>query len=217
MKSQEQIAWAQFEKLHDVRDKMDVLDWMELGNSCQDAMINSRVLTGPRPTTGRLTPSEAAREREYQRQFGKLVERRIKNLLPNEVSRRYETAHHEASHAIIVMAFGKALRSVSIDGDDARSGLCTFEKGSTPLEIATICVAPIVWIQQVYYRQFRYYLPNGASGCESDLRRAQELVGYDMTFQLGRAFTQAREILTEHADEVIAVANRLDRDGEYRP
>jgi hypothetical protein len=196
---------------------MLVLDWVALGNTWQDAMLNSGVLTGPRPSTGRLTPSEAARQRESDRLNEILIERRLRHLLPDEVSRRHETAHHEAAHAIVVMAFGKALRSVSIKTDDPSGGLCEYAKGSTALETATIAVAPVAWIEQVYYREFRHYLPNGATGCDSDLRRATGAVGYDMQWNLGKAFTQAREILRENFDETVALADKLDRDGVWRP
>jgi hypothetical protein len=216
VRSQEQLAWSQFRKL-DVRDQMNVLDWMALGNPCQDAMISSGVLTGPRPTTGRLTPSEFARQQEYDRQFGKLVEQRIKNLLPNEVSRRRQTAEHEAAHAVCVLAFGKALRSISINDDDPSGGLCSYEKGLTPLETAITCVAPIVWLEQIRYQDYPHYLANGATGCESDLRKAQNAVGCDMNFEFGRAFRQSRELLLAEYDSVMAIADRLDRDGEYKP
>lgn len=213
MRSQEQLAWSQFWKL-DVRDQMNVLDWMVLGNSCQDSMVSSGVLTGPRPATGRVTPQEAAKQRTYDKEFGKLVERRVRNLLPNEISRRRETAEHESAHAIIVMSFGRALlRSISINSDNPSGGLCTYEKGSTPFETATIAVAPIVWLEQIRFAEFPHYMSNGATGCESDLKRARVAAGWE----LDRAFKCCREILLDNYDSVLAVADKLDRDGEYKP
>ena len=111
------------------------------------------------------------------------------------------------------MALNKSVGSIRINSDDPSGGLCSFERGSTPLEIATICVAPVVWIEQVYYKEFRHYLPWGATGCETDLMRARDAVGWE----LDRAFRQAREILIDNRDAVISIADRLDRDGEYRP
>jgi hypothetical protein len=213
MKSAEQIAKRAYDELP-TRDKMLVMQWRELGNSWQDSMLSSGVCSGPRPSASyRLSPAEAARQAESDRLNEILLARRVRNLLPDECSRRYQGAHHESAHAIVVLALGKALRSISI-GDDPSGGLCTFAKGSTPFEIATICVAPIVWIEQVFYRQFPYYLPNGATGCDSDLRKAHEAVG---GWELDKAFKQCRAILKENFDSVVAVADALDREGEWRP
>ncbi|HEX5348523.1 MAG TPA: hypothetical protein VFW64_15685 [Pseudonocardiaceae bacterium] len=214
MKSREQAARAAYSDLP-TADKLRVMSWVELGNTWEDAMLSSGVCSGPRPSTSyRMTPREAERQRQIDHFDEESLARRERNLLPNECSRRYETSHHEAAHAIVVMAFGKALRSISINSEDARSGLCTFEKGTTPLQTATICVAPIVWIEQVYYREFRYHMPWGSSGCESDLRKARDVVGDS---GLDKAFKLCREILKENYDSVIAVANRLDSEGYYRP
>jgi hypothetical protein len=216
VKSAEQAAYRVYCGLP-TRKKMGVLPWRELGNPWSVSLINSGVLSDPDQSAYRpRTPSEAARQQESDRLNEILLARRVRNLLPDECSRRYESAHHESAHAIVVMALGKALRFISI-GDDPSGGLCTFAKGSTPLEIATICVAPIVWIEQVYYRQFRHYLPKGATGCDSDLRKATGAVGYDMQWELGKAFRHAREILRDNFDETEALAEKLDRDGVWRP
>jgi hypothetical protein len=211
VKSREQLARATFDKL-DVRDRMLVLDWVALGNSWHDSLINSGVLAGPRPSVGRLTPAEAARLAEYDRQFGKLVEQRLRNLPPDETSHRRETAEHESAHAIIVLSFGRALlRSLQINNNDPSGGLCTYEKGSTPFETAVIALAPKVWIEQIRYQQFSPAF--GATGCESDLQRARDAVGWE----IDRAAKRAYEILLDNYDSVLAVADRLDRDGEYKP
>ena len=44
VRSKEQLAWLQFRKL-DVRDQMNALDWMALGNSCR--MRSSAVAYSP--------------------------------------------------------------------------------------------------------------------------------------------------------------------------
>lgn len=213
MKSREQAARAKFEKL-DVRDKLLVLPWVEIGNPWDDSLVISGVLSGSRPSASfRLSPSEARRQKELDRLYEEEVERRLRRLLPDEVSRRHETAHHEAAHAIVVMALCRALRSVQINDDDPSGGLCTYAKGATPHETATIAVAPIVWIDQIYYKEFRHYLPWGATGCESDLRKARAAVGWE----IDKAVKHAREILRDNYDETVALADRLDRDGEWRP
>ncbi|MFZ0118108.1 MAG: hypothetical protein WAL99_01385 [Pseudonocardiaceae bacterium] len=212
MKSREQQARSQFDTLA-AEDKLLVLDWIALGNTWEDSVTNSGVLTAPRPSIGRLTPDKAARQAEYERQLGKLVKQRLKRLMPDEVSRRRETAEHEAAHGVIVLSFGLALHSISIDVNDPRGGLCQYSKGATPFQNAVIAIAPVVWLDHIRDRDFPYSLPRGATGCESDLIRARD----NARWELDRAVRQAREILTENYDSVMAVADKLDRDGEYRP
>lgn len=192
---------------------MRVMSWRKLGNSWETSVANSGVLAESQLPAAPRSPSEAAQEKEHGRRCEELIAREIRGLLPDEVSRRYETAHHESAHAVVVMALNKTVGSIRINTDDPSGGLCTFERGASPLEIATVCVAPIVWIEQVYYKEFRHYLPWGATGCESDLRRARDAAGWE----LDRAFRECREILRENYDSVVAVAEKLDRDGEFRP
>jgi hypothetical protein len=218
VKSTEQVAKAAFDALP-TSDKMLVLPWRELGNTWEDSMVNSGVLSGPLPSTPyRITPAEAERQRRIDQINEQSLARRIRNLLPDECSRRYEASHHEAAHGIVVMALGKPLRSIQVNSDNPAGGLCTYgNSGVTPLETATIAVAGMTWIEQVYYKQFRYYIPSGATGCDSDIRRAQAAVGTDMNWELGRAFRLAKEILRDNFDETEALADALDRDGVWFP
>jgi hypothetical protein len=216
VKSAEQAAKRAYDELP-TREKLRVMEWRQLGNSWADSLLNSGALSSPRQPAYPLSPTEAARQ-ELSNQFNeKLLAQRMKRLLPDEVSHRRETAEHEAAHAVCVLAFGKALRSISINDDDPSGGLCSYERGLTPLETAITCVAPIVWLEQIRYQEFPHYLANGATGCESDLRKAQVAVGCDMNFELGRAFRKARELLLDEYDSVMAIGDRLDRDGEYKP
>jgi hypothetical protein len=218
VKSNEQIARAAFDKLP-TSDKVLVMPWRELGNSWEDSMANSGVLSGPLSSAPyRMTPAEAERQHRIDEINEESLARRIRNLLPDEVSRRYETAHHEAAHGIVVMALGKPLRSIQVNSDSPAGGLCTYgNSGVTPLETATIALAGKVWIEHVYYKRFCYYLPSGATGCDSDIRRAHAAVGTDINWDLGRAFRLAKEILKENFDETESLANKLDRDGVWFP
>jgi hypothetical protein len=218
VKSTEQIARAAFDKLP-TGDKMLVMPWRELGNSWETSMANSGVLSGPLSSAPyRLTPVEAERQRRIDEINEESLARRMRNLLPDECSRRYETSHHEAAHGIVVMALDKPLRSIQVNTDNPAGGLCTYGKsGVTPLEAATIALAGKVWIERVYYKRFRYYLPSGATGCDSDIRRAQSAVGTDMNWELGRAFRLARDILKDNFDETESLADKLDRDGIWFP
>jgi hypothetical protein len=216
VKSAEQAAKRLYDGLP-TRKKMRVMDWLVLGNSWSDSLINSGVLADSDQSAYPRTPSEAARDELADQLNEKRLARQLRNLLPDEVSSRRQTAEHEAAHAVCVLAFGKALRSISIDNDNPSGGLCSYERGLTPLETAVVCVAPIVWLEQIRYRSFPHYLANGATGCESDIRKAQDAVGCDMNFELGRAFRNARELLLAEYDSVMAIGDRLDRDGEYRP
>jgi hypothetical protein len=220
VKSNEQRAKAAFDKLT-IREQMTVLDWRELGNNWQDALIGSGVLceSGNR----RLTATEAVRQQVYDQVHAATVERRLHNLQllhPDETTLRRETAEHESSHCVVAMSLGRSIRSVSINDDDPSAGRCKYsEAAGTPLETAVISVAPIVWLEQIRYREFRH-LPRGATGCENDLKRAHAAVGYDMQWGFGelwKAFRQAHTILEDNFDAVMSVADVLDREGEYRP
>jgi hypothetical protein len=217
VKSTEQRAKAIFDKLT-VRKQMSVLDWRELGNNWQDSLLGSGVLC--ESGSYRLTATEAARQEIYDRVHAATIERRLHNLQllhPDEVSFRKETAEHESSHCVVAMSLGRHVRSVSIDDDDPSAGRCRYsENAGTPLETAIISVAPIVWIEQIRYREFRH-LPRGATGCENDLKRAHAAVGYDMQWNLGKAFRRAHAILEDNFDAVMSVAEVLDREGSYVP
>jgi hypothetical protein len=219
VKSNEQRAKAAFDKLT-VREQMTVLDWRELGNNWQDSLIGSGVLC--ESGNYRLTATETARQQVYDQVHSATVTRRLHNLQllhPDETSLRRETAEHEASHCVVAMSLGRNIRSVSIDDDDPSAGRCRYSKAGTPLETAIISVGPIVWLEQIRYREFRHLL-RGATGCESDLKRAQAAVGYDMQWGFGelwKAFRQAHAILEDNFDAVMSVAEVLDREGSYVP
>lgn len=72
---------------------------------------------------------------------------------------------------------------------------------------------PVVWIEQVYHREFRHYLPWGASGCEKDLQKAHDAAGWE----IDKAYRSAREILVDNRSAVLAIADALDREGYYKP
>jgi hypothetical protein len=211
VKSTEQTSKALYDQLP-TRQKIAVVNWRRLGNSWTDSLLNSGALSNRNTSTYPISPSEAARHELSDELHEALLAQQVRYALPDEVSRRCETSHHEAAHATIVMALGKTLRSISINTDNPSSGLCEYERGATPLETATICLAPIVWLEQVY-RDFPYYLPWGATGCEKDLQKAHEAVGWE----IDKAWKQARAILADNYNAVIAIADRLDRDGEYQP
>jgi hypothetical protein len=215
VKSNEQRAKAAFDKLT-IREQMTVLDWRELGNNWQDSLIGSGVLC---ESGYRLTATEAARQQIYDQVHAATVERRLHNLQllhPDETTLRRETAEHESSHCVVAMSLGRNVRSVTIDDNDPSAGRCRYSEAGTPLETAVISVAPIVWMEQIRFREFRH-LPRGATGCENDLKRAQAAVGYDMQWNLGKAFRAAHAILEDNFDAVISVAEVLDREGSYVP
>lgn len=149
MKSTEQIARAAFDKLP-VRDKILVLDWRELGNSWHDSLVNSGALSGARPSGAfRMTPTEVARQEESDRLDEVIVARRLRNLLPDETSRRRETAEHEAAHGVVALAFGRNVRRLEINANDATGGTCVYQRADDPMQTAVIALAGKVWLEQL--------------------------------------------------------------------
>jgi hypothetical protein len=211
VKSTEQTAKQLYDELP-THAKIRVMNWRRLGNSWTDSLLNSGALSNRNTSTYPLNPSEAARQELSDEIHGALLAQQVRYALPDEVSRRYQTAHHETAHLVVAMALSKTVRSISISTDNPSSGLCQYERGATPLETATICVAPIVWLEQVY-RDFPYFMPWGASGCEKDLQKAHDAAGWE----IDKASEQARAILADNYDAVVVIADRLDRDGEYQP
>jgi hypothetical protein len=210
VRSTEQISKSVYDALP-AHKKTRAMNWRRLGNSWTNSILNSGVLAPDQPRRF-ANPSDAARQQLADELTEKRLAREVRHSLPDECSRRYQTAHHESAHGVVALSFNRALRFISISPDNPSSGLCEYARGATPLETATICIAPVVWLEQVY-RDFPYYLPWGATGCEKDLQKAHDAVGWE----INKAFTWARAILTDNRDAVIAIADQLDRDGEYRP
>jgi hypothetical protein len=193
------------------------MPWLELGYGYKDARRLSGVTSGPRPAAPfRRTPAEFARQQESDRLDELALARRLRNLGPDETTQRRQSAEHEAGHGVVALSLGRNVGRLEINANDPTGGSCFYQRADDPMDDAIIALAGKIWLEQFRYKE-SWMPPWGATGCDGDLRRAQELVGRDMSFQLGRAFKKCKEILRENADAVLVIADRLDRDGEFRP
>jgi hypothetical protein len=215
VKSREQVAKAAYLKLP-VADKLLVMPWRELGNSWEDSLLSSGVASGPRPSTPfRRTPAESDRQQESDRLDEILLARRLRNLGPDETTERRQSAEHEAAHGVVALSLGRNVGRLEINPNDATGGTCIYQRADDPMDNAVIALAGKVWLEQFRYRDFD--LPWGATGCDRDLQTAYDMVGRDMTWLLGRAFSRCRAILKDNFDAVITLSDKLDRDGTFSP
>jgi hypothetical protein len=199
VKSSEQIAKAAYEQLAP-RDKWLVLSWREHGHDWCDSLLRSGVLTPSR----RITPTEAARAQKND-EFEELLIQNYQRMMPtDDASRRRQTAEHEAAHSVVAQSLGVPIRlaHVLLDG----SGECLHESG-TPFQTATIALAGEMWIG--IFRSLEF--PRGPVGCIPDRRTA--LKALPDQFEFGKARDQCFTILRENRAKVLALADRIDRDG----
>jgi hypothetical protein len=199
MRSSEQIAKAFYEQLPP-RDKWLVLSWCELGNDWATSVINSGVLT----TSRRITPSAAARVRGSD-EFEEILIQNYQRTMPiDDASRRRQVAEHEAAHSIVAQSFGVPVRLAHVLPDG--SGECRHESG-TPFQTATIALAGEMWIGTFRSLEF----PRGPVGCISDRRTA--LKALPDHFEFSKAYDRCFTILRENHAKVLALADRIDKDG----
>lgn len=202
MKSSEQIARSAYEKLS-VKDRWVVMAWRELGNDWATSMLNSGALS-----TGRCVhPAEAARVQESDRIDEMILRLHQRSMPTDEALRRRETAEHEAAHSVVAQALGLEVRAAYVTTD---GGHCLHTRG-TPHQTATVALAGQVWIS--IFRSLEF--PRGATGCADDRRKAADAVDTGMAWE--KAHRQCFEILKENRAAVLALADRIDRDGNYLP
>lgn len=205
VKSTEQIARSAYEKLS-ARDKRVVVAWRERGFGWSDSMVNSNAISATLP---RVHPDQAARDAESD-QLDELVLRRQQRLMPtDEALRRRETAEHETAHATVARALGLEVAATYVTSDGGR---CLHARG-TPFQTATVALAGQMWIGTFRSLEF----PRGPTGCADDLRRAHQAVGSDMRWELGKAHRLCRELLADNRATILALADQLDRDGDWLP
>ncbi|WP_369778043.1 hypothetical protein [Streptomyces sp. R33] len=189
MASSEEVAWQLYAGLEQ-RDRRAVDAWRALGNDLVTSLMNSQALSSARPL--RVPADDTA---DWAR-------RRL-GTDPDLVLAR--TAEHEAAHAVVARALGLHVVEMYI-ADNGRDGVTTYESASRE-ETAAVAAAAEVWIHE--FRALAY--PQGdSSGCREDWRVLVQNTDGDHGVQ--RARRQARLILGEHRDEVLALAERLGRE-----
>jgi hypothetical protein len=199
VKSTEQIAKAFYEQLPP-RDKWLVLSWCELGNDWATSVINSGVLTPSR----RTTPTEAARTRRND-EFEEILIQNYQRTMPtDDASRRRQTAEHEAAHSIVAQSLGVPVRLAHVLPDG--SGECLHESG-TPFQTATIALAGEIWISTFRNLEFS----RGPVGCIPDRQKAVKALPDH--FEFSKARDRCFTILRDNHAEVLALADKIDKDG----
>jgi hypothetical protein len=188
VRSVEKIAKAAYEKLSP-RDKCLVMSWRQLGNSWSDSIINSGVIS----TAGRrVHPDDAARA-EADAEFEEMqLAQRLRMMPTDDALRRRESAEHEAAHTVVAQALGVEVKAAYVTADSM--GRCLHTR-VTPFENAMISLAGEMWVGTFLSLEF----PRGPTGCDDDRRAAVDAVGFDMNWELGKAYRQCFEILKKTA------------------
>jgi hypothetical protein len=103
--------------------------------------------------------------------------------------------------------------NAAIIAPDGNGGSCSYGETAPPELRAVIAVAAPTWISEFRRSEFPRGAVGvlGAWGAGSDWETAIRAVGDDVG--LRRATDRAREILAEHRAELLAIADRIDRDG----
>ncbi|MGH3811235.1 MAG: hypothetical protein ACRDUV_02110 [Pseudonocardiaceae bacterium] len=193
MKSTEQIARSIYEALP-TRDKRVVLAWRQLGNDWCTSVLNSGVM---RASGQRTTPHDAARQ-DLTDQYEQLLLDQQRRIMGSD--QRRETAEHEAAHAIVADALGLKVRVAYIGLEADGSGGCIYERG-TPFDTATVAMAGEMWIGVFRSDEFL----GGPRGCGPD------------HLEHSKAYYRCFHILQTNGSAVMALADRLDQDGNYLP
>lgn len=122
-----------------------------------------------------------------------------RRFTPPDAGRRLQLcAEHEAAHAVVADALGLDVATVRVSATG--DGATVYEHG-TREQTAVVAVAPSVWVD-LRWEQF----PEGDwAGCAGDRQRLAE---YDAVSRQ-EARRCARAILTDRADDVVALAKRL--------
>lgn len=205
MQSSEETARAAFAGLSG-RDKLLVQSWRELGNDWFTSMVNSGVLRSN--SNRRMRPYDYEHAIECERLAQSIAEDYERAMPPTEESRRREACEHEAGHIILAQSFGLPVRlSYVLRGG---AGNCLYDSG-TPFQTAAVALAGEIWIGTFRARDF----PRGPTGCQADRRAAVGALNDDM--QLRKAYNHAYETLRANHSAVLAVAAKLERDGNYIP
>jgi hypothetical protein len=185
LSSSEQLAWDTYARLN-VSDRELVDAWRAIGNDWVTSLLNSGVMR----SSGRRThPQDAAAQEWFRRRREPLPARRL-------------CAEHEAAHAIVAAALGVHVVDVEVRDDDG-SGEATHVRTS-PQNNAAIAAAGQVWIEHIRYREY----PAGDPGCGSDRRAIAASVD---GFGEREAILTARQILRDHADAVMGLADMVEK------
>jgi hypothetical protein len=193
MRSSEQVAFDALKELS-APDRRLVEAWHDLGNDWVTSLVNSGVLG----RTHRTHPSDIQADT-----FESALEDRSRRLQVGPQRARRKAAEHEAAHATVAEALGYRVHEVVIG--DHGSGHVEYEQASRK-DTAVIAVAGGLWITA--FRSAQY--PEGDAGCGQDDRALA--VAADQ-FDGRQATAQATQILREHRAAVLALADRVERDG----
>jgi hypothetical protein len=188
------------------RDQQLVLTWLELGNDWCTSVLNSGVM---RASGSRTTQQEAARDAERQRSEQLISDQyRRATWRSTDFGRRREAAEHEAAHGIVAQALGLDVRLAHISGKGG--GQCLYECG-TPHQTAVVAMAGDIWIN--VFRSYEFV--GGAHGCEDDRQTYLRAVPDDVAYN--KAYRECFDILRRNYSTIIALADRIDKDGHYIP
>jgi hypothetical protein len=184
MTTSEQVAWSMLAEM-DEHDRRLVEAWQGLGCDLVESMLNSGVL---RRGGRRVHPRDAETDAWLSRRR-------------NPHSPRREGAEHEAAHAIVAEALG--YRVVDIEVREDGNGETEYERASAEDGAAIACAAQI-WLEELRFREY----PGGAGGCSKDQRA---VLARTDDFGAHRAAQTARRILRDRRDEVLRLADWLER------
>jgi hypothetical protein len=198
-RSSEQVSFGIVKGL-EPRDRRLVREWVDLtGCDWTTALLNSGVMGAGHRRTPEQEAHAAAR-----READEALETWLQLVSPpDSVALRREAAEHEAAHAVVAEAFGATVSVATISTDG--SGFCRYSvAGLTDLHRCAVMLAAKVWLET--FRTIAF--PRGASGTAQD-RRDAAATGADLRQATDLAF----EILRDNRAAVLALADRIDRDG----
>lgn len=181
------------------RDKRIVQTWRDLGNDWFTSVVNSGVLA---PSGLRLWPEQYDSWAEQRDKRDQLIAKR-------QAERYREGAEHEAAHAILAKSFDLKVKLAHIQPDG--TGACHYEPAQTPFQTATIALAGETWINVFRSREF----PCGATGCEKDQQKVRDACRDGVL--IDHAYRQCYLTLKANKDAVLALVDRIERDGHYMP
>jgi hypothetical protein len=176
-------------------DRWILRSWRDHGYEPLDALAESRLLVG-----GRRHPLQQL-ERTEEWHFAAQREH------PTTRARR-QTAEHEAAHCWAALQLGLAVYDVRMNDGDGNGG-CRFVEGPGKIDNAAVYLAGGMWIRVIRSGRF----PGGATGCRLDheavLRRVDDM-------ELQEAQRRAHAALYERQADILALADRLERDGTVK-
>lgn len=173
-----------------------IRSWLDRGYTLTDSLINSRLLSG-----GRRHPLFAE---DASTGATRMIEWRTLDLASQ---RDRQVAEHESAHAWTALGLGAELHSVTMKNADG-DGETRYSRPSDPINRAAIAMAGDIWV--AYFAADRF--PGGPVGCDSDHRNALAATDYDMVRNLPEAQRRAHQQLRTYQADVLALADRLQRE-----